>query len=117
MEGAILLAATLGPALLLMALGKTRAWWLPGVALLVTMFFCFSGIEHSESHGSPVDAIGAIGNAIMAGAGIWCGLYGAVALLIGGGMRKRHQRKLAAEAESEPPAPTLPEARALSSQR
>lgn len=115
MEGAILLAATLGPALLLMALGKTRAWWLPGVALLVTMFVCFSGIEPSESHGSPVDAIGAIGNAVMAFAGVGCGLYGAVALLIGGSMRKRHRAKLAAETEPLPH--PLPQARALPAER
>ena len=89
MEGAIVLAATLGPALLIMVLGKTRMWWLPGVALLATMFLCFSSIEPAEHSGSPVDAIGALGNAVMVGAGVWCGLYGGLALLIAGTMRAR----------------------------
>lgn len=111
MEGAILLAATVGPAVLIMALGKTRAWWLPGAALLATMFLCFSSMEHSASSGSPVDALEGIGNAIMLGAGLWCGLYGAMSLLIAGGMRKRHRAKLAAA--PEPLAHPLPEAKAI----
>jgi hypothetical protein len=117
MEGAILLAATLGPALLIMALGKTRAWWLPGVALLATMFLCFSSMEPQEHSGSPVDAIGALGNAVMVGAGLWCGLYGGLALLIAGSMRARTKRAalatLSAATVEVPDAEPLPTAHVI----
>jgi hypothetical protein len=105
----VFVLATLGPVVLILALGKTRAWWVPGAALVASTFVCFSSIEHTES-GSPLGGLEGIGNFILTAAGIWCACYAVAAFAIAARMRTKAKAAAAA-------LPALPTATVVISER
>lgn len=111
MDGdALISLVVLGPLVTLVFLGRTRAYWVPGLAVLVLGAVVLLTIPEPppDGEGSAYDALM---GAIELYVGIGLVVHGAVCLLIGrvarGAALERARKRLAPE---PPPPPELPQA-------